>query len=80
MVESKLPYIYDPQPERAAELPLMDQRDDRGTIIDLTDTTLNIRPASYIEVSQEECHVTLEGHMPEEGGRVLFVFGKGGFL
>ena len=53
---------------------------DRGTTIDTTDTTQNIRPASYIEVSQEESDVTLEDHMPEEGGRVLFVFGKGGFL
>ena len=44
MVESKLPYIYDPQPERAAELPLRDQRDDRGTIIDVSLT----RPRTFV--------------------------------
>ena len=78
MSESKLLYIYDPPPERAQELPLMDQRDYRGTVISTTDTSLNIRPASYIDVPQEESQVKLEAHMLTEGGRVLFVFGKSG--
>ena len=80
MAESKLPYIYDPHPDHATDLPLMDRRDERGTVICTTDTSLNIRPASYVEVPQQESQIKLEAHMPTDGGKVLFVFGKGGFL
>ena len=78
-VENCLPYVYDPPPERAPSLPLMDQRDYRGIVLCTTDKSLNIRPASYIEVPQQESNIVLESHMPKEGGKVLFVFGKGGF-
>ena len=77
--ESKLPYIFDPHADDAENLPLMDRRDDRNTVICTTDASLNIRPASYIEVPQQKSQITLERHMPADGGRVLFVFGKGGF-
>ena len=78
-VENRLPYVYDPPPERAPSLPLMDQRDYRGIVLCTTDKSLNIRPASYIEVPQEESDIKLENYMPKEGGRVMFVFGKGCF-
>ena len=74
-----LAYIYDPPPELAPSLPLMDQRDYRGIVLSTTDKSLNIRPASYIEVPQEESDIKLENYMPKEGGRVMFVFGKGCF-